>query len=57
MFSPSFTLKALVALCEHILETRIQKEFEYIAIVKFQSDPTEKKFSQYRGMAGAKYNV
>ena len=57
MFALSHTLKAFIALSEHILDTKIEKDFEYIVLGKLQSDLIEKIFSQYRTMAGCKYNV
>ena len=47
------TLRAQALLVEELLE----EDFEYVMMGRFQSDPLERRFSQYRQMSGGRFLV
>lgn len=53
-FALQFTTSSLIDLIIHVFATYNPK---YILLGKFQTDPLEARFGQYRQMSGANYNV
>ena len=53
-FCLSHTLRGLIDLCRHILETT---EISYILLGKINSDPLERRFGVYRQLNGANFFV
>ena len=54
MSALSHTLKTLIAMCEHFLE---QKNYQFVLLGKFQTDPLEHRFSRYRSLSGSNYHI
>ena len=48
------TLRCRAALIEDLLETQ---QYEYVLTARFQSDPLEKRYGQYRQMSGGRFLV
>jgi hypothetical protein len=53
-FSLRHTVNAHIDLCEYLLK---DLKLSYVLLGKFQTDPLERKFSQYRQMSGGNYNI
>jgi len=49
-----FTLRGLIALCEHLFEV---SELTFILLSKINSDPIERRFGTYRQLSGANFFV